>query len=385
MAQGQHAVITEQMLQDVRKRIGVEWTPKDPFYNRQASCDTIRHFCDGIGDDNPLFRDEAYAKKTRWGRIIAPPSFYYSVFLVGRGAGLPGIHGWFSGGDWEFYRPLFLDEFVTPVVKMTDITEKKSTHAGRIFFQYSQVTFKTSPGEVSAKAIGWTARAERQSAGEHGREKHKAIKPATYTPEEMDRIVKAAVVEKPRGATPRFWEDVQVGQEMEPIVKGPLSIRDMYAWLMGGGSPFMKAHGIFYKYVARHPGAVMVDSTTGRVDVPELVHMEQSRASEIGVAGAYDYGPQRMAWVANLVTNWMGDDAFLWKLYAEIRRFNVVGDTNWLKGKLTRKYEEKGMRLVDLEIWAENQRGEITAPGRATVSLPSRQHGPAALPPKYKG
>ena len=31
-----------------------------------------------------------------------------------------------------------------------------------------------------------------------------------------------------------------------------------------------------------------------------------------------------------------------------------------------------GAALVDLEIWAENQRGEITAPGQATVMLPSR-------------
>ena len=27
---------------------------------------------------------------------------------------------------------------------------------------------------------------------------------------------------------------------------------------------------------------------------------------------------------------------------------------------------------MDLEIWAENQRGEVTAPGYATVMLPSR-------------
>ena len=27
---------------------------------------------------------------------------------------------------------------------------------------------------------------------------------------------------------------------------------------------------------------------------------------------------------------------------------------------------------MDLEIWAENQRGEVTAPGQATVMLPSR-------------
>lgn len=385
MAQREHAVVTPEMIEDVRRRIGVEWVPKEPFFNTQATRDAIRHFCDGIGDANPLFRDEEYAKKSRWGKLVAPAGFYYSVFPVGRSVGLPGVHGWFSGGDWEFYRPLYVDEFTTPHLKLVDMVEKKSQHAGRIFFQYSQALFKTPSGDVTAKCLGWTARAERRAAGEHGREKHKDIKPTTYTPKEMDRIMQSYDQEKPHGADPRYWEDVQVGEEMQPLVKGPLSMRDIYAWLMGGGSPFMKAHGIFYRYVGRHPGSVMIDSTTGQVDVPELVHMEESRAGEIGVAGAYDYGPQRMAWLFNLATHWMGDDAFLWKLYGEIRRFNVVGDTNWLKGKVTRKYEEKGMRLADLEIWAENQRGEVTAPGRATVSLPSRQRGPAALPPRYEG
>ena len=56
----------------------------------------------------------------------------------------------------------------------------------------------------------------------------------------------------------------------------------------------------------------------------------------------------------------------------ECRRFNVYGDTQWLKGKVVGKHIENETPLVDLEIWAENQRGEVTAPGQATVILPSR-------------
>ena len=36
------------------------------------------------------------------------------------------------------------------------------------------------------------------------------------------------------------------------------------------------------------------------------------------------------------------------------------------------KHIDNGSPLIDLEIWAENQRGEVTAPGQATVLLPSR-------------
>jgi hypothetical protein len=72
------------------------------------------------------------------------------------------------------------------------------------------------------------------------------------------------------------------------------------------------------------------------------------------------------------MTNWMGDDAFLKRLRVECRRFNVYGDTQWCKGKVVRKFIHDGYALVDVEIWAQNQRGDVTAPGFATVALPSR-------------
>jgi hypothetical protein len=77
----------------------------------------------------------------------------------------------------------------------------------------------------------------------------------------------------------------------------------------------------------------------------------------------------------------MGDDAWLWKLDCQFRAFNYVGDTQWLRGTVTRKYlAEAGRPAVDLELRATNQRGQVTTPGRATILLPSRVHGPVVLP-----
>ena len=73
------------------------------------------------------------------------------------------------------------------------------------------------------------------------------------------------------------------------------------------------------------------------------------------------------------MTNWMGDDGFLKKLYVEIRLPNIIGDATFCKGKVTRKYKDGEDHLVDLDVWAENMRGEITAPGKATVKLLSRE------------
>jgi hypothetical protein len=55
-----------------------------------------------------------------------------------------------------------------------------------------------------------------------------------------------------------------------------------------------------------------------------------------------------------------------------MRRFNTMGDSTWCRGKISRKYVKDGFALVDLEIRGENQRGELTTPGLATVMLPSR-------------
>lgn len=41
--------ITEEMIAELRKRIGIVWKPRRPYFNTIATADSIRHFCDGIG------------------------------------------------------------------------------------------------------------------------------------------------------------------------------------------------------------------------------------------------------------------------------------------------------------------------------------------------
>ena len=102
------------------------------------------------------------------------------------------------------------------------------------------------------------------------------------------------------------------------------------------------------------------------------MHAASGTANQAGLPMAFDYGSQRMCWFGHPVTNWMGNDGFLTRLYGEVRRFNYLGDTTWLKGRVSGKQIEGKDHLVDLEIWAENQLGEMTAKGRAQVSLPTR-------------
>jgi len=364
-----HSRMTDEMIANQRKRIGEVWHPREPFYNTQATKDAIRHFAHGIGDTNPLWTDEGYAKKTEYGSIIAPPLFLMSVYWPGGGSGFPGIHAWHAGNDWEFYRRIVLGDELTYTNTIVDLVEKKSKMAGKSVIQYSDTIFKNQRDEVVAKVRGWSVWAERGASGDKG--KYRDIASAKYTREDIQKIYDDYDREEIRGGATRYWEDVKVGDELTPVVKGPLSLRDIIAFNMGAGSIFIRAYRLFLDYQRRHPAIGMIDSATGIVDIPELVHMEKTRAGEIGIPGAYDYGPQRICWLGHLMTNWMGDTGFLKKLYAEIRRFNVFNDTTWLKGRVKDKYVKENEHLVDIECWAENQRGEVTMPGRATVSLPT--------------
>jgi acyl dehydratase len=47
-------------------------------------------------------------------------------------------------------------------------------------------------------------------------------------------------------------------------------------------------------------------------------------------------------------------------------------DTVTCRGRVVAKSSKDDVHLVELEVWAENQRGEKVVSGRATVGLPAR-------------
>ena len=80
----------------------------------------------------------------------------------------------------------------------------------------------------------------------------------------------------------------------------------------------------------------------------------------------------------------MGDEAFLVRLSAHLRRPNIVGDVTRIGGRVQRKWVENGFHLVQCEMWAVNQRNEIIMPGSAVVSLPlDRQSAGQPLEPPF--
>lgn len=363
--------ITDEAVADARSMIGLQLRPEGP-YLQDATPDTLRNWCNGIGDLNPLYRELEHGRLSRHGSQLAHPMFLMAFGWIGRTRwGLPGVHGFYAGNDWELFRHIRPGDRVTAIERVVGVEEKESKFSGRLVLQYVEASYCNQRGELLARGLGWCTRHERKAARDAG--KYKDVKPYEYTPEEFERIDDAVLNEdrRIRGNNVRYFEDVQVGEELPPIVRGPLSLMDTMGFLVGCGRGH--THGVVLKAAMKHPGHFFRNPEAGGgVEYTGIGHHRDSVAKEVGVPGTYDYGPQRSAWMCSLVTNWMGDAAFLKRVRSEMRRFNTMGDSTWCKGKVIRKYVKDGHALVDLEIWGENQRGELTTPGLATVVLPSR-------------
>lgn len=363
--------ITDEAIQDARARIGAILRPEGP-YLQDATIDTMRNFCNGIGDLNPLFRETEYGRYSRLGSMVAHPMFPYAYGWPGRSRwGLPGVHGFYAGNDWEFFRHVRPGDRINNIERIAGVEEKQGKFSGRLVIQYVEATYTNQRDELVARVLGWTTRHERRAARERG--KYSDIADGGYSAEALSAIEQAELAEAERiaGGKTRYWEDVTEGEDLTPIARGPLSLMDTMGFLVGCGRGH--THGILLQSSVRHPGHYFRNPEAGTgLEYTGIGHHRDSAARNVGVPGTYDYGPQRTAWLATLVTNWMGDAAFLKRCRADLRRFNVVGDTTWCRGKVTRKYVQDAHALVDIEIWTANQRDEVTTVGVATVILPSR-------------
>lgn len=382
-------VITSEALAEWENRIGAKLRIGNIF-NQNVSYEAIRNYVNGIGDCNPLYRDEEYAKKTRYGALIAPPNWLYSVFPTWVLQGLPGIHAFHSSTDWEFYRPIYINDRITAECYFIGFDVKPSSFAGKSVFEYQRSDFYNQRKELVARAYLMLVRAERQTARKTG--KYATIElPHPWTEEELAKVDEEVLAEEIRGSQVRYWEEVEVGEELPPVIKGPVGLTDIIAYCVGAAPVVIAAHGVQLRNYRQHPAWAFRDPGTYAWEPVYGVHYNKAAANAAGLPFPYDVGAQRQGWLINLLTNWVGDEGWLKRNYAEYRRFVYLSDVVWFRGKVTKKYvDEEGEYCVDIETHGVNQRGEDTIPGFSTVVLPSQEKGTwpveRRLPPKeYRG
>ena len=384
--------ITDEDIERARRQIGV---PKFAFnkpYNATASSDGMSHFAFACGDGNPLYHDRTYGAGTRWRDQIAPPLFLHATGtnltpkpdaeLKALFKGLfRGVGKYYTGVDWTWWRPIYPDErvFVERCTSGIQVKERSAFSGGRTVTETYRDLYVDRSGTPVGRREEHYLSAEREGTKKAGR--YAGIQRQSYTPDDIARIDEVYAAEVRRGATPRYWEDVEVGEELVPVAKGPLTMVDIISFHMGMGlsSSGIGPLGLGYAQRRKMP-AFYVPDAYGVPDVVQRVHWDHERAQALGLPTSYDYGQMRTSWLIHLVTNWMGDDAWLWKLSCQSRAFNFMGDTTICSGKVVGKRREGANAVVDLELASTSQRGENTAPGTASVILPSRETGPVILP-----
>ncbi len=115
-----------------------------------------------VDDPNPLWQDEEYARNTRYGGIIAFPSFI--EFLTWNAAQSPlgqlreagifesggGVQG---GQEIEYYYPIRPGDVITLVSKIADIKERTGATRKMLIFTI-ETTFTNQLGQLVAKREG---------------------------------------------------------------------------------------------------------------------------------------------------------------------------------------------------------------------------------------
>jgi acyl dehydratase len=371
----QFAAITDDGLEALRRLIGVKITDTIEPWCTEVSRDSVRHYAHGIGDDNPLWCDPSYARQTRYGGLIAPPSFVFPLNRIYSGyvGGLPGVHAMWSGADTTWHRPFAVGDQITTEAYLKDLVPHETRFAGRAIQQIYHVDFFANGDELVASGDSWCFRTERDTARELGT-KYESVSRSEVTPlsdEVLAQIWDGYENEKVRGSDPRFAEDVSVGDQLPPMVKGPMTVTGFIAFAQGWGGLYIRANRIAYKQIKKHPG-LGIPNKYGVPDVPERVHWDDDLAQLVGTPRAYDYGPERCSWLLHHLTDWIGDDGFVVNHRCQIRRHNVVGEIVHISGSVTDCVTDPSGIVFEISQTATNQDGELSASAVGWVRLPSR-------------
>ena len=339
---------------DFKKGIGIDIDLTPYRFVVEATRDNIKNFADAVGDANPLWINEDYARKSRFGGITAPPTFLYNINHGSGPAtsppGVPpamGLALLYAGAELEFFHPIRLGDEFTVKGRAVEISRKLSQSLGPMLFTTGEAYYYNQKKELIGIIRTTTCR----------------FKPPEKQAVKFDRESKPGIqVKSPdllayerqrRGAEPRFWEDVAVGMEMTPpLEKGLLTMMEIIR---------------FGLYVSPMPRRI-----ERKRELMEIGFSREAMQKRAGLENASDYGPQRVCWLGQFVTDWMGDDGTLKKFSCQVRHPSIMGDINIVKGKVKDKRIENGEYLVECEIWVENQAGLVTSPGQATVALPSK-------------
>ena len=226
-----------------------------------------------------------------------------------------------------------------------------------------------------------------------------------YSAEDLQNIVEdiEGMKQRRRGSETLYWEDVEIGDKLGPVVVPPWTLQDLEAPNMVGscvlhihkGDPGdeLTFEPVFNKF-KNNQGHFVTHPVTRWPWSVSAEHSDPLMAAFRALPGPFDGGVQRTQIPHRLLSDWMGDDGFLRRFYMAIRKPVYYSDITSYTGEVVKKFKEiqegddkpggapgkNQYYAVGIRIAGTNQAGEIQSPGTATVYLPSREGGPVELP-----
>ena len=150
-----------------------------------------------------------------------------------KGDPLRGVHAFYATSAREWWAPLVPDRRVFRRNALVGVLDKPSEFAERAVHEWTAQVFRDEHDTLLCAQFRNMVRTERTKARE--KKKYDDITIEPYTDDAIAEIEARTRSETRRGAEPRWFEDVQEGDEIGPMVKGPLTVTDMICWHVGMG------------------------------------------------------------------------------------------------------------------------------------------------------
>jgi len=360
-------------------------------WNTVASADAIRHFAYGTCDDNPLWLDRDYARGTQYGQLVAPPAFLCSVhypFLHGEPMETP-LSFLIGEVEFEWCCVVLEGDQLSASTRQVGVTEAVDRKGRRLVSIVAETVYRNGGNKEVAKALGTVvgvARRDEESLLDRGIHR--------YSERDLAAISEAFKAETRTGGVGLAGEDLVVGDKLPTMVRGPLTIGDLICWQAAIG-PSYRAGTLGFQDILKAPHTASVNPVTGWPVRSSQQHEDFLLAAQRGMPGPFDNSLMRFAWIAPMLTNWMGDTGFLRRLSIQTGEPLIYGDTLWYRGTVTELKPEPKAEGVSatVKIVGVNQLGLTTTTGMAEVILqakrrrrrPAMDDGPASADSSLTG
>ncbi len=326
---------------DIQALVGKEWVFTCPEETGRAS---IRKFALAIGDHNPLYFDQEYARNSKYGGIIAPPTLICETwqYFVGEldEIGTPSKRPTLPLGleirgenEYTFLQPMRPDDVITARYRVADIRERQA-RSGKLIFLVVEVTFSNQQGEtiaVNRETSIFRASGSEAEGGMRAGAGTNSPDPDFSEPKRDVRRLETAL----------YYEDVNEDDEVPELCKAINMPRMVF---------YSAATWDFHRY-----------------------HYDYERVTKNGFPRPFVDGQMLGAYLTQMLADWTGDPGTISRLGFRYRGFSFPGDVLTCKGKVNGKSVQDGQGLVECDLWVENQDGEqVLAPAGATLKLPSR-------------